>query len=209
MIVYSFPKKEEVFMKAARVLAFVLIGISAVTGAVVFAQTAPEQAKQPAVQVKPIDNLPPGYAFQALGPNGPGYFVNIQDQSAQLVHDYVKAEKDDEKKEIRKKLAEALGKQFDAHMEQQQKELVDLENQIAKLRSLLKKRQEAKTTIIDNRMDQLIRDAEGLGWTAPGSPNQPGALFRPNAYYRSSNATGTGRFPIERPPADTQKAPPK
>ena len=194
-------------MKAARVLAFVLIGISAITGAVVFAQGQPEQAKQPLVQIQP-NHAPPGYAIQALGPNGPGYFVNIQDQSAQLVHDYVKAEKEDEKKEIRKKLAEALGKQFDAHMDQQQKELMDLEKQIASLRSLLKKRQEGKTTIIDNRMDQLIRDAEGLGWTAPGSPNQPEALFRPNQYYRSSNATGTGRF-LERQPAETQKAPSK
>ena len=194
-------------MKAARVLAFVLIGISAVTGAVVFAQGQPEQAKQPLVQIQP-NNAPPVYTFQAPGPNGPGYFVNVQDQSSQLIHDYVKAEKEEEKKEIRKKLAEALGKQFDAHMDQQQKELADLEKQIANLRALLKKRQEGKTTIIDNRMDQLIRDAEGLGWTAPGNPNQPGALFRPTPnYYRSSNATG--RFPIERPPAETQKAPAK
>src|SRR5437016_457461 len=98
-------------MKAARVLAFVLIGISAITGAVVFAQGQPEQAKQPAVQIQP-NHAPPGYTIQAMGQAGQPYWVNVQDQSAQLVQEYVKAEKEEDKKEIRKKLAEALGKQF-------------------------------------------------------------------------------------------------
>jgi len=102
-----------------------------------------------------------------------------------LVQQYVKA-KEEDKKEIRKKLAEALGKQFDAHMKQQQDELAALENQINDLKNIMKKRQEAKTTIIDRRLDQLIQDAEGLGWTAPGSPQHAGALFRANPYYRSS-----------------------
>jgi hypothetical protein len=126
----------------------------------------------------------------------------LQDQSYQLVQQYVKAEKEEDKKEIRKKLADALGKQFDTHMEQQQKELADLERQMAELQNLLKKRQEAKTTIIDRRLDQLIQDAEGLGWTAPGSPQHVGLWGRPTPYYRSSSATdsvpvGANRAPIK------------
>jgi hypothetical protein len=198
----SFLKKEIVRMKAAaRVLAFVLVGIGAISGAVVFAQSgATDQPKQSHVQLRP-DNAFPGYTM--LGQNGQPYWVNVQDQSAQLVHDYVKAEKDDEKKEIRKKLADALGKQFDAHMEQQQKELVALERQIADLRAILKKRQDAKTDIIDRRMDQLIRDAEGLGWTAPGSPYQPRALLpQANPLFRPATSPAAGRIPV-----DTKKAP--
>jgi hypothetical protein len=76
-------------------------------------------------------------------------------------------------------------------MEQQQKELADLERQMAELQNLLKKRQKAKSEIIDRRMDQLIQDAEGLGWTAPGSPHQPRALWQQaSPYYRSSSAVG-------------------
>ena len=197
-------------MKAARVLTFVLVGIGAITGAVVFGQSAPEKAKAPLPEVQPRansnafpNNGQPNYVIQELAPGGPGFFVpGSQDQSSQLVDDYVKA-KEEDRKEIRKKLADALGKQFDAHMEQQQKELAALEKQINELKNIMKKRQEAKTTIIDRRMDQLIQDAEGLGWTAPGSPNHAGALFRanPSMYYRSST---TGRAPSE-----TKKAPRK
>ena len=198
-------------MKAARVLAFVFVGIGAITGAVVFGQSAPEKAKTPLPEVQPRansnafpNNGQPNYVIQELAPGGAGFFVpGSQDQSGDLVQQYVKAEKEEDKKEIRKKLADALGKQFDAHMEQQQKELATLEKQINDLKNILKKRQEAKTTIIDRRMDQLIQDAEGLGWTAPGSPNHAGALFQanPQLLYRSST---TGRAPSE-----TKKAPRK
>jgi uncharacterized protein HemX len=151
-------------MKTARVLAFVLVGIGAITSAVVFGQ--------------------------------------VRDQSAELMDQYRKAQKDEDKKEIRKKLADELGKQFDAHMEQQQKELAALEKQINELKNIMKKRQEAKTTIIDRRIDQLSQDAEGLGWTAPGSPQHVGLWGRPTPYYRSSSATdsvpvGANRAPIK------------
>ena len=91
-------------------------------------------------------------------------------QAADLARQYVKAEKDETKKEIRKKLSDLFSQQFDSHAEQQQKELDDLEKEIARLKSLLKKRQDAKSTIVDRRMEQLIQEAEGLGWTAPHNP---------------------------------------
>jgi len=199
-------------MKTARVLAFVLLGIGAITGAVAFAQSQSptDQPGAPAglspVPMQP-NHGPPGYVIESVGQNGRVHWVNTQDQSSQLVHDYVKAEKDDEKKDIRKKLADHLGKQFDAHMEQQQKELTALEKQIADLRAILKKRQDAKTDIIDRRMDQLIRDAEGLGWTAPGSPNQPRLLYGQGApLFRPSTSAPVNRFPVRNEtPVETKK----
>jgi hypothetical protein len=88
-----------------------------------------------------------------------------------LAQQYVKAEKDDEKKEIRKKLTDVLGQQFNAQVQRQQKDLEDLEKQIASLRAVLKKRQDAKSTIVERRVEQLIQEAEGLGWTAPSTPH--------------------------------------
>jgi hypothetical protein len=108
----------------------------------------------------------------------PGVFYNTTNlyqahsQTAQLAQQYVKATKEEDKRDIRKKLGDLLGQQFDQHTQQQQKELEELEKQIAHLRSVLKKRQDAKGTIVERRLDQLIQDAEGLGWTAPGSPRQ-------------------------------------
>jgi hypothetical protein len=92
---------------------------------------------------------------------------------AQLARDYVKAEKEDAKKDLRKKLADSLGKQFDQHLQHQQKELDDLEKQIASLKDVLKKRVAAKNDIVERRIEHLIREAEGLGWNAPGSPRVP------------------------------------
>jgi flagellar motility protein MotE (MotC chaperone) len=97
--------------------------------------------------------------------------LNVQSQTAGLAQQYVKAEKDDEKKEIRKKLTDVLGQQFNAQVQRQQKDLEDLEKQIASLRAVLKKRQDAKSTIVERRVEQLIQEAEGLGWTAPSTPH--------------------------------------
>jgi hypothetical protein len=100
-----------------------------------------------------------------------GQFFGGQSKAAQLARKYAKAEKEDEKREIRKQLTDTLSQEFDRHLEQQQKELESLEKQIADLRALLRKRRDAKPTIIDRRIDQLVNDAEGLGWNAPGTPH--------------------------------------
>jgi hypothetical protein len=94
-------------------------------------------------------------------------------QAAQLAQQYVKAEKEDQKKDIRKKLVDVLSQEFDHHSQQQQKELEELEKQIASLRAVLKKRVDAKATIVERRVEQLVQDAEGLGWNAPHTP-RPG-----------------------------------
>jgi hypothetical protein len=88
--------------------------------------------------------------------------------SLQIARQYAKATKEDDKKEIRKKLAETLSKEFDQLAQQQQNELDALEKQVASLKAILKKRKETKDAIVDRRLEQLIQDAEGLGWGSPG-----------------------------------------
>jgi hypothetical protein len=104
-------------------------------------------------------------------------------ESANLAQQYIKSEKNDEKKEIRTKLNGVLGQQFDQHIGQQQKELEQLEQQLASLKAVIRKRLESKESIIERRAEQLIQEAQGLGWT---SPAQTGAftyggsgVFRP------------------------------
>jgi len=113
-------------------------------------------------------------------------------QATQLAQQYVKAEKEEQKREIRKKLTDLLNQQFEQQSQRQQRELEELEKQIAKLRATLRKRLEAKSTIIERRIDQLIQDAEGLGWNAPASP-QPGALWAPR-----SVLTGAEVVPLQK-----------
>ena len=161
-------------MRTVRVLA---IGVVGLTCAVAFAQ-------QPAATKTSSDNM----IYQAPPDSwsrSPFYPTDSHGQSAQLAKQYVKTEKEDERRNIRKKLTDVLEQQFDARAKQQQKELEDLEKQIANLRALLEKRLKAKSTIIERRIEQLIQDAEGLGWNAPSSPHPrsdyrvPSADFQP------------------------------
>jgi molecular chaperone DnaK (HSP70) len=151
-------------MKAAGSLLFTV----AIMGALTLAVTAqqPQPAPSPGSRVTILSG-PDGYREAA------GWYqhANAQHQAADLARQYIKAEKESEKKEIRRKLTDTLNELFDEHIQQQQKELEELDKQIAELRAVLKKRASAKTTIVDRRIEQLIQDADGLGWTAPGAPH--------------------------------------
>jgi hypothetical protein len=108
-------------------------------------------------------------------------------ESSQLAKQFVDSKKEDEKRDIRKKLTDVLTQQFDQQIQQQQKELEDLEKEIANLRAVLKKRVDAKSAIVERRIEQLIQDAEGLGWNAPSTSGGNRALF--GSPYRSPSPT--------------------
>jgi hypothetical protein len=111
----------------------------------------------------------PGFHVPMLASWGDqSHQAQLQSKSAQLVQQLMKAEKTEDKADIKKKLTEVLNEQFDLRLKQQEKELADLEKEIASLRAVLKKRQDAKSAIVDRRIEQLVQEAEGLGWTSPG-----------------------------------------
>lgn len=66
--------------------------------------------------------------------------------------------------EIQAKLNEILGKQFDARQRRHKLEIEALEAQVKKLRELVNKRQESRDDIISRRLEQIVRDSQGLGW---------------------------------------------
>jgi succinate dehydrogenase/fumarate reductase flavoprotein subunit len=156
-------------------------------------------------QPPPANPLPPPAAGGVAGlPAAAGYETmalwgqqaTAHHRASELARGYVKAEKESEKREIRQKMTDLLNEQFDEHMQQQQKELEDLEKQISELRAVLKKRSAAKAAIVDRRIEQMIQDADGMGWTAPGSPR---------GYYNQSYGPG-GAFSV--PLRPTAKTPP-
>jgi hypothetical protein len=129
---------------------------------------------------QPLNTAAPMYPGGAFAPfaqgSGSAYGAQIatfnhpSGADAQLARKYVKAEKEEDKRELRKQITELLGKQFDQHVKQQENELDELEKQVASLKALLRKRKEARTTIIDRRLEQLIQEAEGLGWNTSSGP---------------------------------------
>ena len=94
-----------------------------------------------------------------------------------LVKEYTRKDNEREREAVKLKLADVLGKQFDAQQKRRDAELARLEAQVKKLRDLMKKRGDARQSIVNNRLDQLIRDADGLGWSAP-----PGIVPQANGF---------------------------
>jgi hypothetical protein len=154
-------------MKAVLTLVLALVVVGGLT-LVAAAQPTPPAA--PALPTPPpgVRATPWSYAF---GHGGASYFTysQFQSQAAELARKLANAKDEDEKSRIREKLTEVLNQSFDEHMKQQQKELDQLEEQIRSLRTLMKKRAAAKNTIVERRIEQLIQDADGLGWNAPNA----------------------------------------
>jgi hypothetical protein len=127
-------------------------------------------------------------------------FAKAPEGTGALVKKYAKAETGDEKQDLHRQIAEALSRQFDEHMKLQEKELKELEKQVSSLKAVIKKRLDAKSSIVDRRVEQLVLDAEGLGWGTPGKMTfgRPGFYFNPappNPYAPAKEKTegGPGR----------------
>ncbi len=85
-------------------------------------------------------------------------------EAEQLAHSLRDAKSGSEKDKIKGQLGEVLEKQFERRQGRHEKEIESLESQVKKLKDLFQKRQENRREIISNRLDQIIRDADGLGW---------------------------------------------
>lgn len=92
---------------------------------------------------------------------------DLAQQSDAALARYSEADDDAERDEIKVELKELLTKQFDVQRQRRQLELARVEERIQRLRGLFKKRDDAREKIIEQRLEQLVREADGLGWSAP------------------------------------------
>lgn len=113
----------------------------------------------------------------------------LENEIKAALREYAAAEEDDKRSELRSKLSGALQQQFEIRQRMRDRDIAALEEQIKRLRELFEKREAAKDRIVEARLDQLIRAAEGLGWdanvgTAPGTTATfPGSPSRQNPFY--------------------------
>lgn len=113
-------------------------------------------------------------------------------QVAKLIESYSRAEKDADRSKIKSELEAALGKELEAQHKRRDLELTRVEDRVKKIRELMKKRSDARQSIINKRLDQLISEAEGLGWTPP-----PGiSLLQP----RGTSTNAPARSELLNPP---------
>jgi hypothetical protein len=137
----------------------------------------PGGEKLPTIQSQPVPPVPaqPGFSpYGIVGEHqggwvyGVGYGQTAEEmqlahQCDSLVKQLAKAT-GEEKEKVKTKLTEAIDKQFDLRQKRHEAEITALENQLKKLKDMVQKRQENRRDIVSKRLDQLVRDSEGLGW---------------------------------------------
>ena len=74
------------------------------------------------------------------------------------------AKSDSDRSKIKEDLSQILEKQFDLRQKRHLDEIKSLEAKVKKLKELVDKRQENRREIVSKRLDQILSDAEGLGW---------------------------------------------
>jgi hypothetical protein len=139
---------------------------------------SPEELRAPGV----LSELPRGPMTAPSGPGSLGYpgqpgnmgqFVpgNLIGGEGKLVHEAEQvarligaAKTDAEKDRLKYQLRGILEKQFDFRQRRHEGEIVELEAQVRKLRERIQKRHQNRRDIISERLEVIVRDAEGLGW---------------------------------------------
>jgi hypothetical protein len=86
----------------------------------------------------------------------------------QLLEKLRNAETDDDRSDVIEQLSQTVAAQFETRQQIRAKEVAALEARIEKLREHHDKREEAKADIVKARVEQLARQAEGLGWSDGG-----------------------------------------
>jgi hypothetical protein len=82
----------------------------------------------------------------------------------QLVRDWKAAGTEDVRSEAEDNLRKALGEAFAARMGEHEKQVEELEARVKELRAQLDRRRENQDEIIEFRFQELLREAQGLGW---------------------------------------------
>jgi hypothetical protein len=90
--------------------------------------------------------------------------AGLAKRAEELIHQLEAASTDLQRSEIKAKLSDILTKTFDARQNWHRKEIEALEAKVVKLKDLVNKRQASREEIVTRKLEQLVRDAQGLGW---------------------------------------------
>ena len=92
-----------------------------------------------------------------------------ESETQRLIAEYGQNEDEKERGWIAGELTKVITKHFDIRQESRDRELKELEEQVRRLRELHEKRAKQREQIVQDRVRQLLRDADGLGWGAEGA----------------------------------------
>jgi hypothetical protein len=150
-----------------------VIGASGVLLAFVAVALA-QQETPPATQSRSV--LPGGAA-----PAAPGYSTRVRTYPSQtavvqvqvphsepkvneLVRKWKAAEDDDAREKAQDEIRAALKEAFESRLTAHEQQIQELELEVKRLREQLERRREKQDEIVDFRLQQVLREAQGLGW---------------------------------------------
>jgi hypothetical protein len=90
-----------------------------------------------------------------------------------LINEWQAAEEEAERGEIETKLHTTLQKQFTDRLARHESEVEQLEARVRQLREQVDLRRERQEEIVNFRMQQLLREAQGLGWATDPVTTHP------------------------------------
>lgn len=152
----------------AALIGTVLVGINLVVAQ--DPNTLPQIGQAPAAAPFAIGQPPVGQPFSI---SFTGERDAHENKIRELLGQYSKTEKEEERAKLAEGLDKIIAEQFDLRQKERAAELKELEDQLAQLKKLHEKRTSQKETIVRERSRQLLRDAEGLGWNYD-TPSRPG-----------------------------------
>lgn len=92
---------------------------------------------------------------------------------------YARSSDERERSGLQAALVKVLDQQFDLQQQERWAEIAAIEARVRRLRETLEKRNRARQTIVEERLSQLLREADGLGWIAPGEPGPVRGMSSP------------------------------
>jgi hypothetical protein len=119
-------------------------------------------ASEPATSLITLDETSHGSVYTLVTRRAEE--TNLAHVADELAKKLGGAKSDTDRSQIKTQLSEALEKQFDLRQKRHQEEIAGLEAKVKKLKGLVGKRQENRREIVSKRLDQILSDAEGLGW---------------------------------------------
>ena len=100
-------------------------------------------------------------------------------QSSVALNKAIKAYRDSkvdsaERREAREKVSSSLSTLYDEHLADQEKQIAVLAERLDKLRGQLVKRKDAKSRMVELKLEMVLSQADGLGWPDDGTARARG-----------------------------------
>jgi hypothetical protein len=126
-------------------------------------------------------------------------------QAHKLIESWKNSKNEGERDNIEQSLRKLLTVEFSTRLEAHEEEVKQLEEKVRQLRARINLRREKQNEIVENRLQQLLRDAQGLGWGSEGI----GGQSRPDPW-SAAGLTGAlapaSDIPGELNPLDAQES---